>query len=187
MSAKGRKRTFPRAGRNVSINGLRRLHTAQWRIRPALCESRGVRESGPAGLSFLFAFLPRLSIMDEWNATPPANGIFFECLRIALYAAQRRLVAEKATHQFHRARNYFTRGSAPALRHFWVVKPINISTKCSLADARNQLTGVGGKLTLATFGTYGVNRRPTQRISYEADNTPSALAKRPQRRRTDRT
>jgi hypothetical protein len=82
--------------------------------------------------------------MDEWNATPPANGIFFECLRIALYAAQRRLVAEKATHQFHRARNYFTRGSAPALRHFWVVKPINISTKCSLADARNQLTGSDG-------------------------------------------
>jgi hypothetical protein len=41
--------------------------------------------------------------MDEWNATPPAHGVFFECLRIALYAAQRRLVAEKATHQFHRA------------------------------------------------------------------------------------
>jgi 1,2-phenylacetyl-CoA epoxidase PaaB subunit len=82
--------------------------------------------------------------MDEWNATPPAHGVFFECLRIALYAAQRRLVAEKATHQFHRARNYFTRGSAPALRHFWVVKPINISTKCSLADARNQLTGSDG-------------------------------------------
>jgi hypothetical protein len=93
------------------------------------------RALGHAGLAFLFAFLPRLSVMDQRNATPLAYGVFLECLGIALYAAQRRLMAEKATHQFHRARNCFPRGSA-ALRHFWVAKPINISTKCWSAGAR---------------------------------------------------